>query len=468
MGNMDSEENKDTFPGASIFSRFKSAGIRQGWWSGKGPIVAALSGGSDSMAMLWLLRFFWKGSMIAAHLEHGFRKETAIRDAGFVENICREWGISCKVEHRNVPSLKRSGESLEEAGRRERYQFLRKVAKENGALFIATGHTADDSAETIFFNIIRGTGIRGLRGIPEIRNEVIRPIIECYRDELQSFLSARKIPWVTDESNEEVKYFRNRIRHVIFPFLEHEGGPRLKEHLLSLGTNACEVEKYRENLAVSMSSWCTVHFPLAEKAWRLNILRMMDDLSLQSLFARAGRDLGLSSLSRGKTASLLGLINKGFTPWRFQWENAIEICGSKKMAAIINRSCFYDGSDRETILTLEGESGTFSWGYWDFEWSRKDGISSWSGDLASLVPFPVQGFLRVSSLASYMSKSGDLNRIPWWCLKKWPVVHAGNLRWIPLEGFLPEDGYHDKSGRYIRIRAFVTERIMKGAPRNEL
>ncbi len=465
---MDPKENKDAFSEVSVLTRFKASSMRQGWWSGNKPVVAAVSGGSDSMAMLWLLRFFWKGAVVAAHLEHGFRKETAIRDARFVEDICRKWGISCKVEHRDVPSLRRSGESLEEAGRRERYHFLNKVAKETGARFIATGHTADDSAETIFFNIIRGTGVRGLRGIPETRNEVIRPVIECFRSELQLFLDLHMVPWVTDESNEEVKYFRNRIRHVIFPFLEMEGNPRLREHLLSLGADARDVEQSMETLSGSMSSWCGVDFPLAEKAWRIDILRKMERPSLQALFAMEGRDLGLSSLSRVKTAALLGLIRQGVTPWRFQWENNIEICGSKKMAAIVDWDILSDGSEKKKTFPLEGESGAFRWSCWGFEWIRKDSISRWSGDMASLVPFPDRGFLEISSFDSCTPKIGDLNRVPWWCLKKWPVVHAGNTRWSPLEGFLPEDGYCDGPGRYLRIRTFLTKEIRKGESRNGL
>lgn len=468
MKNRGSKENKDVFSGISVPSRFRSAGIRQGWWDGNGPVVAAVSGGSDSMAMLWLLRFFWKGSIIVVHLEHGFREETAIRDAGFVENICREWGITCKIEHRDVPSLRRRGESLEEAGRRERYHLLRKVAEESGASFIATGHTADDSSETIFFNLIRGTGIRGLRGIPEARDDVVRPVIECFRDELQAFLETKMVRWVTDESNEEVKYFRNRIRHVILPFLERECNPRLKEHLLSLGVDAHDVEKHRENMAVSMSSWCSVYFPLSEKAWRIGLLKMMDRPSLQSLFARTGRDLGLAPLSRVKTASLLSLIDRGMAPWRFQWEKNVEICGSKKMLAIVDQVVFSGESEKEMVFPLEGESGTFSWGHWDFEWSRKDGASRWCGDMSSLLPFPDEGFLRVSSLESRMPANCDLNRLPWWGLKRWPVVYAGNSEWIPLEGFLPEEGHRDATRHYIMIRVFVSGRTGKGERRNEL
>lgn len=468
MENKRPKDRKIIFSDESVLSRFKSSGIDQGWWKGDGVVVAAVSGGSDSMAMLWLLRFFWKGPIVAAHLEHGFRKESSIRDAQFVEDICRDWDVPCKVEHRNVPSLRRIGESLEEAGRRERYQFFNEVAREEGARFIATGHTADDSAETIFFNIIRGTGIRGLRGIPKIRNEVIRPIIECRREELQHFLKARSVPWVTDESNEEVKYFRNKIRHLIFPFLERNANPRLRDHLLSLGADAVNIEKYMESISISMSSWSDVSFPLAEKAWRIEILRMMDSISLQGLFARAGRDLGFSPLSRVKTISLLKLITSGTVPWRFQWERNIEICSSKKMVAIVNRDIFYDVTEEEMVIPIKGKSGTFSWRCWDFEWIIKDGILPWSGDMVSLIKFPRSGLLRVSNLPLCSPNKIKLNRVPWWCLKEWPVVQNGNSKWMPLEGFLPESGNGDEPGQFLRIRASFRKRSGKGDLRNGL
>ncbi len=414
---------------------FKSAGIRQGWWKGSGPIVAAVSGGSDSMAMLWLLRFFWKGNIIVAHLEHGFRDKTALRDAEFVEKISREWDLECFIEHRNVPSLKKVGETLEEAGRRERYQFLRKVAGETGARFIATGHNADDAAETMFFNTLRGTGIRGLRGIPEVRGEVIRPIIDCFRDELQSLLAERSVPWVTDESNEDVRYFRNRIRHIIFPFLEKEGNPRLREHLAALGAEMSCLEVKREIHARSMSSWLAMEFPLAVKAWRLEPLRMLDALSLQSLFAYEGRALGLAPLSRSKTASLLGLISGGVTPWRFQWENSLEICGSRGMAALVDRCLFSDDAPPDLEIPLNGEYGSFSWGQWNFEWKLEEGPCSGSGDSLCLVQFPDDGQLKVTSLESARGYKEIYQMVPWWGRRRWPALNIGKNFWVPLGGF---------------------------------
>ncbi|MDO9509143.1 MAG: tRNA lysidine(34) synthetase TilS [Thermovirgaceae bacterium] len=467
MENRDRGKKTGNSSRESVLFRFRSAGIRQGWWNESGPVVAAVSGGSDSMAMLWLLCFFWEGRVVAAHLEHGFRQETALRDAAFVENISREWGIECFVEHRNVPSLKKAGETLEEAGRRERYQFLRKVAEETGSNFIATGHNADDAAETVFFNILRGTGIRGLRGIPEVRGEVIRPIIGCFRDELQSFLNERSVSWVTDESNADVKYFRNRIRHVIFPFLEREGNCGLSEHLLSLAADASNLENCREDQGRSMASWSGMDFPLAERAWRLEVLRMMDELSLQSLFAHAGRDLGLAPLSRVKTSSLTGLIRGGVTPWRFQWENNMEICGSKGMAALVGRDVFSEGAPEDLDLLLDGEEGSFSWGPWGFEWCLEEGNGFWSGDFACQVPFPENGSIIVTNLEADSQGRAACRRVPWWSRKKWPVLHSGKTLWVPLQGFSAKMEHLAPGERSLRLRAFVSDRIMKGELRHE-
>lgn len=414
------------------------------------------------MAMLWLLNFFWKGPVSAAHLQHGFRKETAIRDAAFVERICSEWGIPCEVEHRDVPSLKRSGESLEEAGRRERYLFLCDVADKRKAQFVATGHTADDSAETVFLNLLRGTGIRGIRGIPETRGNIIRPVIGCSRMELQGFLSLRSVPWVTDESNEDIGYFRNRVRHVFFPLLEKQGNPRLRDHLLSLASDASRVERSLGTQTCSTSSWCSIDYPFTVKAWRLKLLRKLDSISLHSLFAEAGRDLGLSALSRKKFDSLSALIEKGIIPWRFQWENSIEVCGSQSMAAVIDRDIFKEGVIEEKEVNLAGSEGEFEWGHWCFEWHLANSRAPLSGDMTAIIPVGTSGSIRVANLEKTLPSRRTPVKVPWWCRNSWPVIDSGCSRWVPLEGFLPQETDNSGIGSCFRIKAFFSSREFKG------
>ncbi len=421
----------------SVLKRFRLAGKNQEWWDSGKTVLAAVSGGSDSMAMLWLLRYYWKGSIIAAHLEHGFRQETSLADARFVQDVCRKWGIDCRVEHRNVPSLKKPGETLEEAGRRERYDFLLKVASEAGAEFVATGHTADDSTETVFFNLLRGTGIRGLRGIPEVRGNIVRPIIHCFREELQSFLSERSVQWVTDESNDDVSYFRNRIRHVIFPFIHKEGNPRFSEHLLALSEEVSEAEKVRDKRSVSLAAWARRPFPLAVRAWDRKTLLRMCKGDLQSLFAFEGRSLALSPLSRVKTARLLELVQGAENPWRFQWERDLEICGSGKMVALVKRALAEGASPPEKIFGFPEVAGSIRWGPWRLEWFPVSGKATPSdGDFSCIMPVSKGSLLKVRSMKCLDKTCNRKARVPWWCTGTWPVVQSGGDLWSPIEGFI--------------------------------
>ena len=416
----------------SLFKSFEIAGRDQGWWDHEGQIVAAVSGGIDSMALLWLLCFRWRGKVIAAHLEHGFRKETALRDAVFVEGICREWNIECHIEHRDIPSLKGRGETLEEAGRRERYAFLDRVASSRGASFIATGHNADDQAETVFLNLLRGTGIRGLRGIPRTRERIVRPVIDLSREQLQGLLLEIPVPWVEDETNLETRYFRNKIRHVIFPLLSTEGNRRFADHLISLSSEAYEIESSREELSKSLACWCRRHQPLALRSWDTGLLRRMDDQTLQSIMAYEGRDLGLAPLSRSKTSRLLELIRRGEGRWRFQWERDLEVCGSRRSVSLVERSLFSSPGPCGESFPLKGERGSFSWGAWYFEWNISQGGCPFLGERACRVPVNGVDVIEVEVAGSAGEPGTSRAGIPWWAEGVWPEVRTSGTVWVPF------------------------------------
>jgi len=448
----------------SLFRRFEAAGRDQGWWDHDGPIVAAVSGGSDSMALFWLLRFRWKGRVIAAHLEHGFRQETSLRDAEFVERICREWNTECHVERLDIPSMKRRGETLEEAGRRERYAFLRRVASCSAAPLIATGHTSDDLVETVFLNLLRGTGIRGLRGIPWARERVVRPIMGISRDELRGLLLEASVPWMEDETNLETKYFRNKIRHVFFPLLCNEGNIRFKDHLLDLSAEAGELEAAREKESRSMATWCRRWQPFALRSWDLDLLRRMNDQAIQSLIAFEGRDLVLSILSRRKTSVLLGLIRKKEGRWRFQWEGDLEICASGRTASLVDRKVFSAKEPDRVTFAPHGEYGSIRWGQWRFDWRYATDLPPALG--VGSCRIPVEGAGPVEILAAGAADKRDLHEgaIPWWAGRIWPLVRSSGTSWIPFtvppgSTVMRSDG---KSGPSLQLRARIIDKMRKG------
>ena len=186
-------------------------------------LLCAVSGGADSMCLLHLMKSRETElgiEVFAAHYEHGLRGEESLRDCAFVENWCREKGILCVSEHGDVRAFaKEKGMGLEEAARELRYAFLQKTAAELGCTRIATAHNADDNAETVLFNLCRGSGAAGLRGIPRVRGNIIRPLLGCTRAEIEEYLRENRVPHVEDSSNAGEEYSRNRIRHRVTPVL---------------------------------------------------------------------------------------------------------------------------------------------------------------------------------------------------------------------------------------------------------
>ncbi len=215
-------------------------------------VVAGVSGGPDSMALLHVLvelnaECGYELSLHIAHLNHELRGHDGEADAAFVQAAADNLQLPCTIERRHVAALADAGEgSLEEVARRERYVFLEKVCLAAGARAVAVGHHADDDAETILHRVLRGTGLRGLAGIPRSRAiregsgvRLVRPLLCRWRKELVTYLSNAGIPYREDRTNYDSSMAtRNRIRNVVLPLLEAEINPQVREALLRLGLQA--------------------------------------------------------------------------------------------------------------------------------------------------------------------------------------------------------------------------------------
>ena len=202
-------------------------------------IVVGVSGGPDSVVLLYLLLALSKDLKITlhiAHLDHMLRKDSC-KDREFVEGLAKKLSISCTCAKINVKTISKKG-SLEEIARDARLSFFFKVAKEIKAVKIALGHNLDDQAETVLMRIIRGTGLYGLSGILPKRvisgNTIIRPLIEVRRKEIEGFLNKRRIKPRIDSSNAQDVYFRNRIRKDLLPYLEKKYNGNIKEILSNM------------------------------------------------------------------------------------------------------------------------------------------------------------------------------------------------------------------------------------------
>ena len=208
-------------------------------------VLCALSGGADSMYLLCRLlegreRYGWK--VCAAHLNHGLR-ESAGRDEEFVRSWCERQSVPLAAGCEDVAGYaRREGMSEEAAGRVLRYRFLERAALETGCALIATGHHAGDDAETVLMNLIRGCGLKGLTGIPQRRGNIVRPMLEVSRQEIEDYLKRHGVPHVEDETNAGLNYTRNKIRHRLLPLLE-ELNPQAAAHIAAAARRLREDEE---------------------------------------------------------------------------------------------------------------------------------------------------------------------------------------------------------------------------------
>jgi tRNA(Ile)-lysidine synthase len=218
-------------------------------------VLCAVSGGPDSVALLTILKEInemqdlgWK--IHIAHFNHGLRGKEADADEAFVKSLAEKLQLPFHRGAADVKALRKAeGLSLEEAARKARHAWLRETALGLGAadkgLKIALGHNLDDQAETILHRIIRGTGLRGLKGMAPIRRlskkhdlYAVRPLIEVEREEIESFLKDRQLEFRTDATNADVSLTRNRLRRKLIPMIEKEFNPRVKTALVKLGQTA--------------------------------------------------------------------------------------------------------------------------------------------------------------------------------------------------------------------------------------
>ena len=220
-------------------------------------VTVAFSGGADSVALLHALLSLKDGLGItvnAAHLNHCIRGEEADRDENFVKDFCKTHGVKLFCERLDVPKFSADNHlSLELAARELRYDFLNRVATGK----IATAHTASDNLETLIFNLTRGTALKGLCGIPPKRGNIIRPIIFCSREDVENYCKINGLSYVTDSTNLQDDYSRNKIRHNIIPVLK-QINPNVEYSgircSVSLNEDNTFLEEYTQNVVFSLES----------------------------------------------------------------------------------------------------------------------------------------------------------------------------------------------------------------------
>ena len=222
--------------------------------------LVAVSGGADSVCLLdALLSLGYR--VEAAHFDHQTRDGDSAEDASFVRDWTARLGVPLHEDTRPVAAEAReAGLSFEEHARNVRYDFLVRTAETRDCAAIATGHHADDQAETVLMRIVRGTTPRGLAGIPprttRAGRRVVRPLLECTRAEIMDYVRARGLAYCTDRTNDDETHFRNRVRHGLLPLLARDYNPRVREALLRLAETQRGENELLNTMAAAALSGC--------------------------------------------------------------------------------------------------------------------------------------------------------------------------------------------------------------------
>ena len=221
----------------------------------KDKIVLGVSGGPDSISMLDILRQIreeFDFEIVVAHINHMIRKE-AIQDEEYVKKYCEKNNIKCFVKRIDVIDIANNKKiGTEEAGRLVRYDFLDEVLKQTGSNKIAIAHNKNDKIETIIMHLLRGSGLSGLKGIEPIRGNVIRPLIECEREEIEKYCDKNKLEPRIDKTNFENDYTRNKIRNIVIPYIEKELNPNIIETIDRLSEVVKKEDRYLEKVALDV------------------------------------------------------------------------------------------------------------------------------------------------------------------------------------------------------------------------
>ena len=299
-------------------------------------VVCAVSGGADSIAMLHGLdavnrRLARSWRLHAAHLNHGLRAEAAA-DAAFVAKMAESLGLPCTIKAIDVAALARQNrQTVEEAGRRLRYEFFEEAATAVGAKIVALGHHADDQAETVLHRIARGTGIHGLAGMPRRRAiragsgiDIVRPMLGLRRSELRAYLDEQRIPYRHDATNDDTNAAtRNQIRHRLIPLLRELVNPEIETALIRLAAHAertrdairsfaedalNRLQIRRDGQSITLSAEALAALPRAVQTEVLMLALMRLDAPLQAVdFERIDAAVDIAgSQSRNRRVELPG------------------------------------------------------------------------------------------------------------------------------------------------------------------
>lgn len=335
-----------------LLSSIRKTIVRFGLLEKGDKVLIACSGGADSVALttvLLELRDEYSLRLALAHFNHRLRRAAAA-DERFVIELARKHDLPLYLRREDVRTYARErGRNLEEAGRERRYAFLREAADRVKADKIATGHTLSDQAETVLMRILRGSGPTGLAGIaPCLDRRIIRPLIEVERDEVEAILRRRKTPYRRDESNQDLRYLRNRVRLRLIPYLQKNFEPKVVRQIGRLA----EISREEEDV------WEQITRPPLKRA----LLRKN-----QGLFLDARRvSAALPALGRRLVRAYLRAVKGDLRRLSFRDVEAVRLLAEGKEAVLPGGLIF---KREKGLISLKGKPGSPLEG--EYEWSGR-------------------------------------------------------------------------------------------------
>ncbi len=282
--------------------------LRRGWrpieWSGVN-VAVALSGGADSVALLRALgqlkqQVGGSGKLVALHVNHQLRGDDSEEDAAWCRQQCEALGVPLEVLRCDTAQCAvETGEGIEAAARAGRYRLLTQAAENLGVRYLATAHTLDDQVETVLFRLLRGTGLRGLSGIPRTRVltsslTLIRPLLDCSRENVLDFLTSLGQTYRTDLSNDDRQFTRNRLRHELLPLLREQYNSELDSALVRLSGQAGDAQHFFELSARRLLDAAELSVKPQALALRWQVFAEQERLIVCEALRIGWRDAGLA------------------------------------------------------------------------------------------------------------------------------------------------------------------------------
>lgn len=288
-------------------------------------VIVALSGGADSVSLLhalYSIKEKYNLTLYAAHLNHGLRGEEAERDEKFCKILCKKYKIEFFVRRLDIRALAEKEKISDElCGRNERYRFLEELSEKLNAK-IATAHNAGDNAETLIFNLARGCGLSGAAAIPPKRGRIVRPLLECTRAEIEAYCRENKLDFVTDSTNYEDCYSRNRLRHRVIPELLRIN-PTFETSALRFTQDMAQVRDYIKKCAAEAAEQAKT-----EEGYRAETLLKNDPAILKNAVIHICKEKGVVPERRHVGLMIQTLENGG----------AVEL--SKQYTAVCSQGIF--------------------------------------------------------------------------------------------------------------------------------